>query len=148
MAAPQALVPSIPPSLYYQTSALDIFPFRILRLNMYWIASFVFSVTAVVLAKFSKDLIRGHRHSLVRRLPQGGVDTVFGRFSGGAVTSVVAAGATDTMYRLFQVALILVLLGHIDAIVISAGLDVLIPIMVGGLLYTFGLIAPADWRPV
>ncbi|KAH9993101.1 hypothetical protein BJV77DRAFT_1000217 [Russula vinacea] len=139
-AAPQAPVPSVPPSLFYQTSAFDMLPFRILRLNMYWITSFVFSVTAIVLAMLGKHLLREHRDRLVHRLPQTDVDKVIGRFSGGSVR--------DTMYRLFQVALILVLLGHIDAIVISAGLDVLIPTVVGGLLYTFGFIAPADLRPM
>lgn len=123
-------------------------PFRIFRLNMYWITSFVFSVTAIVLAMLGKHLLREHRDRLVHRLPQTDVDKVIGRFSGGSVRGVVVAGATDTMYRLFQVALILVLLGHIDAIVISAGLDVLIPTVVGGLLYTFGFIAPADLRPM
>jgi hypothetical protein len=56
------------------------------------------------------------------------------------------AAAIDAMYRLFQVALVLVLLAHIDAIVISVGVDILVPIVVFGLLYVFGVIGPAVFQ--
>jgi hypothetical protein len=132
-AAPQAPVPSLPPGLNFQTGSLDMSPLSILRSNMYWITSFMFSGNAIVLALLGKQMIRHRKESLPKGLSP---------VPPGLFHSFVAAAAADTMYRLFQVALVLVLLGHIDAIVVPAGLDVFVPTLVGGLLYTFGIISP------
>jgi hypothetical protein len=107
---------------------------------VYWFTSLVFSVSAVTLAMLGKQVLRSHRDRLqavLRRRPMGAM-----------IPSVLSyeppflPTAIDAMYRLFQVALVLIFLAHVDAMVISVGVTVLAPIVVFGLLYVFGIIGP------
>jgi Family of unknown function (DUF6535) len=147
MAAPQAPVPSPSPSLLDQIDhppIFDVCSSRIVRMNVYWVTSLVFSVSAIVLAMLGKHMIRDCKDRLaLRRHPKSPpVRSLFD----GSVQGLAMFAATDTMYRLFQVALVLVLLGHIDSLFISVGVSVFAPIVGCGVLYVFGFIGPSVMR--
>lgn len=134
----QAPLPSSPP--YCPPPSFDSSFSPVLRTNVYWFTSLVFSVSAVTLAMLGKQVLRSHRDRLqavLRRRPMGAM-----------IPSVLSyeppflPTAIDAMYRLFQVALVLIFLAHVDAMVISVGVTVLAPIVVFGLLYVFGIIGP------
>ena len=142
-AAPQSPVPSPSPSPLDQIdlpSMFDESSSRIVRMNVYWVTSLVFSVSAVVLAMLGKHMVRDYRDRLAlrRHLKGQPIRSLWD----GSVQGLAMFATTDTMYRLFQVALVLVLLGHIDALVISIGVNVLAPIVGFGVLYVFGFIGP------
>jgi hypothetical protein len=107
-------------------------------MNAYWVTSLVFSVSAVILAMLGKHMVRDCRDRLAlrRHLKAPPIRSLWD----GSAHGLAMFAATDTMYRLFQVALVLVLLGHIDAVVISVGLTVFAPIVGCGVLYVFGFI--------
>lgn len=145
MAAQPAPVPSASQSPLDHIDLPPIFDVcssRIVRMNVYWITSLVFSVSAIVLAMLGKHMIREcrDRRALRRHLKDPPIRSLWD----GSVQGLAMFAATDTMYRLFQVALVLVLLGHIDALVISLGVTIFAPILGCGVLYVFGFIgAPA-----
>lgn len=146
MAAP-APVLSASPSLFDQIDPPPIFDVsssRIVRMNVYWIASLVFGVSAVVLAMLGKHMVRECRDRLALRRHLKGPP--IRRLWDGSVQGLAMFATTDTMYRLFQVALVLVLLGHIDAVVISIGVTVFAPIVGCGVLYVFGFIGAPVMR--
>lgn len=113
-------------------------------MNVYWVTSLVFSVSAVVLAMLGKHMIRECRDKLALRRHIKGppIQSLWD----GSVQGLAMFAATDTMYRLFQVALVLVLLGHIDTLVISVGISIFAPIVGFGVLYVFGFIGPPAMR--
>jgi hypothetical protein len=113
-------------------------------MNVYWVASLVFGVSAVVLAMLGKHMVRDCRERLALRRHSKGPP--IRSFWDGSVQGLAMFAATDTMYRLFQVALVLVLLGHIDAVVISVGVRVFAPIVGCGVLYVFGFIGAPVMR--
>lgn len=113
-------------------------------MNVYWVTSLVFSVSAVVLAMLGKHMIRECRDKLALRRHTKGPP--IRSLWDGSVQGLAMFAATDTMYRLFQVALILVLLGHIDTLVISVGISIFAPIVGCGVLYVFGFIGPPSMR--
>ena len=113
-------------------------------MNAYWVTSLVFSVSAVVLAMLGKHMIRDCKDRLPLRRHLKGPPTR--SLLDGSVEGLAMFAATDTMYRLFQVALVLVLLGHIDALVIAIGVTILVPIVGCGVLYVFGFIGPPVTR--
>jgi hypothetical protein len=146
-AAPPAPVPSASPSPLDQLDPSPIFDVcssRIVRMNVYWITGLVFSVSAVVLAMLGKHMIRDCRDRLAlrRHIKAPPIRSLWD----GTAQGLAMFAATDTMYRLFQVALVLVLLGHIDALVISVGVTVFAPIVGCGVLYVFGFIGPSVMR--
>ena len=146
-AAPPAPVASASPSpldLIDPPPTFDLCSSRIVRMNVYWITGLVFSVSAVVLAMLGKHMIRDCRDKLALRRHIKGPP--IRSLWDGTAQGLAMFAATDTMYRLFQVALILVLLGHIDALVISVGITVFAPIVVCGVLYVFGFIGPPVMR--
>ncbi|KAI0274153.1 hypothetical protein BGY98DRAFT_995807 [Russula aff. rugulosa BPL654] len=140
MAAPQPLpLDRIgPPPIF------DVYSSRIVRMNVYWVTSLVFSVSAVVLAMLGKHMIRESRDRLALRgqLKPAPIHSPLD----GSAQGLAMFAATDTMYRLFQVALVLVLVGHIDTLVISVGVTVFAPIVGYGVLYVFGFIGPHIMR--
>lgn len=145
MVTPPAPVPSTPASPLDQIGpppTFDTPSSRIVRMNVYWVTSLVFSVSAVVLAMLGKHMIRECRDALAlrRHLKPPPIRSLWD----GSAQGLAMFAATDTMYRLFQVALVLVLMGHIDALVVSVGLTVFAPIVGCGVLYVFGFIG----RPV
>jgi hypothetical protein len=113
-------------------------------MNVYWVTSLVFSVSAVVLAMLGKHMIRESRDRLAirRQLKPAPIHSPLD----GSAQGLAMFAATDTMYRLFQVALVLVLVGHIDTLVISVGVTVFAPIVGYGVLYVFGFIGPHVMR--
>jgi len=143
VAAPQVPVPSLSPSPLDRIdipATFDESSSRIVRMNAYWVTSLVFSVSAVVLAMLGKHMVRDYKDRLALRRQAKGQP--IRSLWDGSVQGLAMFAATDTMYRLFQVALVLVLLGHIDALVISVGVTVLAPIVCFGVLYVFGFIGP------
>jgi len=113
-------------------------------MNVYWVTGLVFSISAVVLAMLGKHMIRDCRDRLALRRHIKGAP--IRSLWDGTTQGLALFTATDTMYRLFQVALVLVLLGHIDALVISVGLTVFAPIVGCGVLYVFGFIGQPVMR--
>jgi len=149
MAAPQAPVPSASPSPLDQIHPppppiFDLCSSRIVRMNVYWVTSLVFSVSAIVLAMLGKHMIRDCKDRLALRRHIKGPP--IRSLLDGSVQGLAMFATTDTMYRLFQVALVLVLLGHIDSLVISVGVTVFAPIVGCGVLYVFGFIGPHVMR--
>lgn len=113
--------------------------FRIVRLNVYWFTCLVFSGSAFFLSMFGKQVIRDRRDRLVT-LSKG---TRGQRFTNESFHGYAVSGAMDSIFRLFQVALVLLLVAHIDAIVISVGPNIFAPIVIFGLFYVFGFIGPS-----
>jgi hypothetical protein len=113
-------------------------------MNVYWVTSLVFSVSAVVLAMLGKHMICDCRDRLAlrRHLKAPPVRSLWD----GSAQGLAMFAAADTMYRLFQVALVLVLMGNIDALVISIGITVFAPIVGCGVLYVFGFIGSPAMR--
>ncbi|KAI9507938.1 hypothetical protein F5148DRAFT_1149384 [Russula earlei] len=116
---------------------------HVIRMNMYWATGLVFSVSAVFLAMFAKQRVRDHRRALVlQRDAHPPESTPTRNSSVDPVQAWSISVAMDSMYRLFQVALIVFLLGHFDAIVVPIGVTVFAPIVVCGMFYVFGVIGP------
>ena len=138
---PQAPVPSMlsqPYPAFELSSSL-----RFIRMNMYWMTSLVFNISTVSLATFARQRTRDVKLRLVRQLrlrnaPKN--DTAVEVPFDERPQSVFMALGMDTMYRLFQVALIIFLLGHIDAIVKPLGVIFLASVIVCGMLYVFRVI--------
>ena len=146
-AAPPTPVPSASPSPldhFDPPPTFEVYSSRIVRMNVYWVTGLVFSVSAVVLAMLGKHMIRDCRDRLALRRHIKGPP--IRSLWDGTAQGLAMFAATDTMYRLFQVALILVLLGHIDALVISVGITVFAPIVGCGVLYVFGFIGAPVMR--
>ena len=142
--APVTSAPANPLDRIGPPPIFDVWSSRIVRLNVYWVTSLVFSVSAVVLAMLGKHMIRDCRDKLAlrRHLKAPPLRSLWD----GSAQGLAMFAATDTMYRLFQVALVLVLMGHIDALVISVGITIFAPIAVCGTLYVFGFIGPPVMR--
>jgi len=134
---PQAPVPSML-SQPYPTFELPSPP-RVIRMNMYWMTSLVFNISTVSLAMFARQRTRDVKLELIRqlRLPHASKGDAMEVSFDERAQSVFTAVGMDTMYRLFQVALIVFLLGHIDAIVKPIGVTFLASVVVGGMLYIF-----------
>jgi hypothetical protein len=146
-AAPPAPLPSASPGPldhFDPPPTFDMCSSRIVRMNVYWVTGLVFSVSAVVLAMLGKHMIRDCRDRLAlrRHIKATPIRSLWD----GTAQGLAMFAATDTMYRLFQVALVLVLLGHIDALVISVGVTVFAPIVGCGVLYVFGFIGAPVMR--
>ena len=137
---PQAPVPSTL-SQSYSTFELPSAP-RVIRMNMYWMTSLVFNISTVSLAVFARQRTRDVKFSLIRQLRfrDASKSDVTGVSFDEHAQSVFTAVGMDTMYRLFQVALIVFLLGHIDAIVKPIGVTFLASVVVCGMLYIFRVI--------
>ena len=147
MAAAAPPAPSASPSPLDRIGpppTFDLCSSRIVRMNVYWVTGLVFSFSAVILAMLGKHMIRDCRDRLALRRHIKGPP--IRNLLDGSVQGLAMFAATDTMYRLFQVALILVLLGHIDSLVISVGVTVFAPIVGCGVLYVFGFIGPRVMR--
>jgi hypothetical protein len=139
MTIPQAPVPSMLgqpyPAFDPPSSSL-----RIIRMNMYWLTSLVFNISTVFLAMFARQRTRDVKLGLIRQL----------RLRNASKSDAIEVSidetaqsvGVDTMYRLFRVALIIFLLGHIDAIVKPIGVTFLASVVICGMLYisrVFGL---------
>jgi len=137
---PQAPIPSTL-SQPYTTFELPSPP-RVIRMNMYWMTSLVFNISTVSLAMFGRQRARDVKLRLIRqlRLRNGSKSDAMGVPFDERAQSVFTAVGMDTMYRLFQVALIVFLLGHIDAIVKPIGVTFLASVIIGGMLYIFRVI--------
>lgn len=141
MTTPQALVPSMLSQAYpaFEPPSPSL---RVIRMNMYWLTSLVFNISTVSLAMFAKQRTRDVKHGLIRQLRlrnASSSDAMEGSIDESAQSVFMAIGM-DTMYRLFQVALIVFLLGHIDAIVKPIGVPFLASVVICGMLYIFRVI--------
>jgi len=141
MTIPQAPVPSMLsqpyPAFDPPSSSL-----RVIRMNMYWLTSLVFNISTVFLAMFSRQRTRDVKLGLIRqlRLRNASKSDVMEASIDETAQSVFMAIGMDTMYRLFQVALIVFLLGHVDAIVKPIGVTFLASVVICGMLYIFRVI--------
>jgi hypothetical protein len=120
---------------------------RFIRMNMYWLTSLVFNVATVSLATFARRRTRDVKLELelIRqlRLRDAASESDAAEVSlDESAQSVFVAMGMDTMYRLFQVALVVFLLGHVDAIVKPIGVTFLASVVICGMLYVFRLIGP------
>lgn len=113
---------------------------------MYWIATLVFTISTVTLAMLSRQRTREMKLGLIRQ--QVGDEASKGpAMTAGVSLDEIFQGfymclAIDTMYRLFQVALVVFLFGHVDAIVYPVGVVFLASIVGCGTLYIFRVIGP------
>jgi len=112
-------------------------------MNMYWIATLVFTISTLSLAMLSRQRTREVKHGLIRqhvghasKSPAMAADVSLDESAQGLYMSL----AIDTIYRLFQVALILFLLGHVDVIILPIGVVYLASIVACGTLYIFRVI--------
>ena len=78
-------------------------------MEVYWVTSLVFSVSAVVFAMLGKRIVRDYRDRLAlrRHLKGQPIRSLWD----GPIQGLAMFATTDTVYRLFQIALVLVLLG-------------------------------------
>ena len=113
---------------------------------MYWIATLVFTITTVSLAILSRLRSREVKLGLVRQQAGGHASkspaTAAGVSPDERIQGFCMSLVIDTMYRLFQVALVVFLLGHLDAIVRPIGVVYLASIVACGTLYIFRVIGP------
>jgi len=112
-------------------------------MNMYWVAGLVFGISAVFLAIIRKQTIRDHRRILEhRRDAHTPKKASSGDYSLTAddVEAWSMLAATDAMYRLFQVSLVIFFLGHVDNVLTPIGVPVFAPVTIFGLLYVLGVI--------
>jgi hypothetical protein len=119
-------------------------PSRVIRMNMYWIATLVFTISTVSLAVLSRPRAREVKLGLIRQQAGGHASkspaTAAGVSPDESIQGFCMSMVIDTMYRLFQVALVMFLLGHIDAIVRPIGIVYLSSIVACGTLYIFRVI--------
>ncbi|KAH9967797.1 hypothetical protein BJV74DRAFT_868778 [Russula compacta] len=119
--------------------SISSIPFLALDLSL-----LVFSLCAASFAILGKWRIHDHRRELVvQRYGRGNplndsriLDPKWNEFMQGWYTYAIA----EPMYRAFQVALLIFLLGLLDVLVISLGVTVFAPILICGVLYTLGVI--------
>jgi len=143
MAAPQAPTPSslssIPASF---CSTPDSISSRVIRMNMYWVAGLVFSISAVSLGVTRKQSIRDHRRTLEHQrdahVPKSAPNRDYSLADDFEAWSILVA--TDAMYRLFQVSLVIFFLGNVDYVLTPIGVPIFVPVVIFGLLYVFGVI--------
>jgi hypothetical protein len=115
-------------------------------MNMYWIATLVFTISTVFLAMLSRQRTRDVKVGLIRQqlgdhaTKSSAIATEVSLDE--CVQGVYMSLVIDTMYRLFQVALVLFLFGHVDAVVAPIGLTCLASIVACGTLYIFRVFVP------
>ena len=102
----------------------------------YWSTSLVFSLSAIVVAVVVKMAIREHRADLRRH----------GRPLEKAQTQdhsdPVLHVAADTMYRLYQVSLVVLLLGVVNFCLCPVGATIFVPTVICGFLYVLQGVHP------
>ncbi|KAI9429363.1 hypothetical protein H4582DRAFT_273442 [Lactarius indigo] len=124
---PQVAVPPIP---YAHDPALASSGLDLLWANTYWTTSLVFGLSAVFIAVLIKKKSWDYRVAIQHR----------GQPPLEAQIQELVKG-TYTMYRLFQVFLVVFPLGHASYLY-PLGARIFIPTVVSGLLYVFGVIGP------
>jgi hypothetical protein len=128
----------------FEPSSSSSSSLRVIRMNMYWLTSLVFNISTVSLAMFARQRTRDVKLKLIRQLRfryESKSDAMEDSLDESAESVFMAMGM-DTMYRLFQVALIVFLLGHIDAIVKPIGVTFLTSVVICGMRYILRLIGP------
>ncbi len=123
---------AVPPVLHAPDPALALSGFGLLWANVYWITSFVFGLSAIFFAVLVKQMIRDHKVVLQRMQ-----DSL-----NGDAEAWFMSKEMDTIYRLFQVSLVVFLLGHVNSFLCPVGATIFIPTVICGLLYVFGTIGP------
>jgi len=137
MPSPHALLPSRSSSSPFQIPTFDMSP-PVLRMNVYWLTCLVFTGSAFFLAMFSKQIIRDRRKTLGALRSS----TLSLSCTNEYFHTIAVSRTMDSIFRLFQVALVLHIVAHIDSMVISVNPNVFAPIVLCGLLYVFGFIGP------
>jgi Family of unknown function (DUF6535) len=143
---PPSMIPQAPaPSMLSQPyTGSDLS--RVLRMNIYWITTLVFTISTVSLAILSRLKAREEKLGLIRQQAGGQASkspaTAAGVSPDERIRGFCMSMVIDTMYRLFQVALVVFLLGHVDAIVRPIGVVYLSSIVACGTLYIFRIIGP------
>lgn len=137
MPSPHAPLPSRSSSSPFQIPTFDMSP-PVLRMNAYWLTCLVFTGSAFFLAMFSKQIVHDRRKELAA-LRKGSPGL---RFTNEYFHTIALSRTMDSIFRLFQVALVLHIVAHVDSMVISVDMNVFAPIVLCGLLYVFGFIGP------
>jgi Family of unknown function (DUF6535) len=133
--ASRASVSSIPHPTH---SVIDWSPPSIIRKNMFWMTSLVFSFSSAAVAAFGRKMARHYRHMLVSQQ--------YGRLSINARTRNPSVDRVqwsvdvwmDLMYRLLHVATLIFLLGDVDSFFKPISVTVLAAFVICGLHYIFG----------
>ena len=103
----------------------------------YWFTSLVFGLSAIFVAVLVKKVIRDYRVALQRhgrKLEKAQTQDSFG----DEVFWFIHVAA-DTMYRLKQVFLVVVLLGVVNFFLCPVGATIFVPTVICGFLYVLGL---------
>ncbi len=136
------MYPQVPfPPAPYPTLASMFF--ALLRENAYWFTSLVFSLPALSIALSVKQKIRDRKDDH-RDVPQrhGQSDDKQPEFSDEHIEGWFMFMATDSMYRLFQVSLAMLILGHVNSFLVPVGATLFVPTVICGLYYIFGNLVP------
>ncbi|KAH9167463.1 hypothetical protein EDB89DRAFT_1909980 [Lactarius sanguifluus] len=137
LTSPQVAVPPIP---HAPDPALASSGLGLLWANVYWTTSLVFGLSAIFIAVLIKEKIRVYR-VVIQRRGRPPLEAQIPGSLGGDAGAWYMFEETDTMYRLLQVSLIVLPLGHASTLY-PLGATIFIPTVVSGLLYVFGAIGP------
>ncbi|KAH9027196.1 hypothetical protein EDB84DRAFT_1563491 [Lactarius hengduanensis] len=137
LTSPQVAVPPIP---YAPDPALASSGPDLLWANVYWTTSLVFGLSAIFVAALIKKKIRDYR-VVIQRRGRPPLEAQIQESLGGDAGAWYMFEETDTMYRLLQVSLVVLPLGH-TSYLYPLGATIFIPTVVSGLLYVFGAIGP------
>jgi Family of unknown function (DUF6535) len=129
---PRPSVTSIPCPTH---PVIDPSQFSVIWANLFWIASLAFSLFAVGRAAAGIQLVRHYKHTPI--LHGQFLKSAHNRSSSVDRVLCSIASRMDVMYKSFQVALIILLLGYIDAIFVPVGVKVFAVVFIGGLFYVF-----------
>jgi Family of unknown function (DUF6535) len=131
----RAFVSSMPDPTHF---VFDWSPSRVIRVNVFWIASLVFCLSAAGVATFAIQIVRQYKHTLV--LQQYGRLLNNARIQSSSIehNQLFINFWMDPMYRLLQVAFVMFFLGHVDALVTPVDITVLAAVTICGLRYVYG----------
>ncbi|KAH9066813.1 hypothetical protein EDB87DRAFT_1573697 [Lactarius vividus] len=140
LASPRVAVPPIPyaPDPTLTSSGPD--RLDLLWANVYWITSLVFGLSAIFMAVLIKKKIR-HYRVVIQRRGRPPLEAQRQESLNRDAGAWYMFEETDTMYRLLQVSLLVIPLGHASYLY-PLGATIFIPTVVSGLLYVFGVIGP------
>lgn len=102
---------------------------------VYWLTGLVFCLSAMFMAIFFKQIIRSHRVDLQSHSQLW--EKAKAQWSDADADCW--NGAMDLMYRLFQVSLIVLIIGHVNFFIFPVSPMVFVPAVIYGLVYVFNM---------
>jgi nitrate reductase gamma subunit len=129
---PTSPLVAIPPAPYAPDPALSPSGSSLQRAIVYWLIGLVFAFSAIFIAIIVKQKMRGHRVVLQSDSRPWEKAKIQELLDGDVEMSSIAM---DTMYRLFQVSIVILLLGHANFFLFPVGYTIFIPTVLFGLIY-------------